>query len=285
MAQSHSGSNNPKDVSSESQTDTLNCTRIEQVLATSVEKLDWQVELFDELPSTNDHLRARASEISTFDTIQLCATDWQTAGHGRRGKRWSSQRGNVTFTLQQTLTRPAAELLGLSLVAGIAVATVLRECFSLPAVIKWPNDILVHNEKLGGLLLELLPAAPSVGTTSVLTGVGINMVQQPGFSQLGIGATSLERLGLSPQLDRSELIARLAGSIATEYQKFDAAGWAAFASHWPQFDALYGRAVTVTGGCELTGRAVGVNENGALLINTRAGTTPVLAGEVSVRPV
>lgn len=252
----------------------------------------WVVDVFDQLPSTNDFLRERALAERGVVT-ELCATDWQTAGHGRRGKEWSSQRGNVTFTLRQRLNRPAVDLLGLSLVAGIAVVTVLRERLGVHAELKWPNDVLVDGKKLGGLLIELLPVAGdakaaakvAVKATDVVTGIGLNVRHQAEFDQLGIGATSLERLGRSPELDRHELIAVIGASVASLYVEFETSGWAVFEQRWRAMDALYGQDVTVSGGSKLSGTACGVSASGALLIDTGAETQSVVAGEVSVRPV
>jgi len=245
---------------------------------------DWAVDVFDQLPSTNDYLR-EVDGVSSGDTKHLCATDWQTAGHGRRGKGWDSQRGNVTFTYRRRLNRPALDLLGLSLVAGIAVVTQLRERVGVDANLKWPNDVLVEGRKLGGLLIELMPVAGNPKATDVLTGIGVNVRHQPEFDNLGIGATSLEHLGRSPELDRDELIAALAVSVESLYTEFEAAGWASFESRWKQVDALFGRSVAVSGGSELSGTAAGVSSNGALLVDTGAELIPVMAGEVSVRPV
>ena len=244
----------------------------------------WVVDVFDQLPSTNDFLRER-DLAERAGVIELCATDWQTAGHGRRGKNWSSQRGNVTFTVRQRIKRPAGDLLGLSLVTGIAVSTVLRERLGVQAELKWPNDVLVDGKKLGGLLIELLTVPGDSKSTDVVTGIGLNVHHQREFDQLGIGATSLEKLGRSPELDRHELIAAIAESVASLYVEFETSGWSVFEPRWRSVDALFGRAVTVSGGSMLTGTACGVSASGALLVDTGAETTSVVAGEVSVRPV
>ena len=245
---------------------------------------DWAVDVFDQLPSTNDYLR-ETKFADRGHMIELCATDWQTAGHGRRGKQWSSQRGNVTFTSRQRLDRPAFELMGLSLVAGIAVVTVLRQRLGVQATLKWPNDVLVAGQKLGGLLIELLPAANRAQGTDVLTGIGLNVRHQPDFDRLGIGATSLEGLGVSPDIDRHELIAVIGATVAALYVEFETNGWTVFEPRWRSIDALFGQTVSVSGGSELSGTACGVSESGALLVDTGAEIHSVIAGEVSVRPV
>src|SRR5260221_9055357 len=84
----------------------------------------------------------------------LLAAEQQTAGRGRRGRRWYSAPGNgVTFSLSRTVRRPLRELAGLSLVAGVAVARALR-ALGVRAALKWPNDVVVGEAKLGGILVE-----------------------------------------------------------------------------------------------------------------------------------
>ncbi len=244
----------------------------------------WVVEVFDQLPSTNEYLRKR-DRPEQSDAIELCATDWQTAGRGRRGKDWTSMRGNVTFTLRQRLRRPAAELMGLSLVAGIAVVGVVNQRLGIDASVKWPNDVLVKARKLGGLLIELQPDPKDRNSTLVTTGIGANVRHQPDMQRLGIGATSLEALNRSPELDRNALIAKLAVAVASHYVEFETTLWPGFETRWEAVDALFGRSVTVSGSRELTGAACGVSASGALLVDTGSGMEEVVAGEVSVRPV
>jgi len=246
---------------------------------------DWQIHVFDQLPSTNDFLRHHDGE-SVSRIKQLCATDWQTAGHGRRGKGWQSQRGNVTFTLRQRLHQPAVKLLGLSLVTGIAVVSVLRTRLGVGVNLKWPNDVLTtEGQKLGGLLIELLPVAGDPNANDVLTGIGLNVRHQVEFDGLGIGATSFERLGVSTALDRHELIAAISDSVARHYVEFETSGWSVFESRWQKVDALFGQQVNVSGHKAFTGKACGVNSHGALCVQTESGVEEVMAGEVSVRPV
>jgi len=246
---------------------------------------DWCVHVFDQLPSTNDYLRHQEAR-DVNHARQVCATDWQTAGHGRRGKGWQSQRGNVTFTLRQRLRQPAASLLGLSLVAGVSVVNVLRTRLGLDVNLKWPNDVLTtQGLKLGGLLIELMPVAGEPSVTDVLTGIGLNVRHQAEFDGLGIGATSFERLGLSTELDRHELIAAICASVASHYDEFETQGWPVFESRWQSVDALFGRQVTVSSHQAFAGKACGVDNHGALCVQTESGVETVMAGEVSVRPV
>src|SRR6266850_4733723 len=111
----------------------------------------------------------------------LLAAQVQTAGRGRRGRRWYSARGaGVTFSLSAVIRRPARELAGLSLVAGVAAARALRALGVAQAALKWPNDLVVDGAKLGGILVET--RSNGGGATRAVVGVGINL---RGAAELG----------------------------------------------------------------------------------------------------
>lgn len=250
--------------------------------------------LFDELESTSVWLRERfvgklASQSDGSLGTHLCATNWQTAGIARRGKTWQTKPGNITFSLLSTTNAPAKDLLGLSLVTGIGVADCLLDELDVVIQLKWPNDVLVNDSKLGGLLTEInsLPAKhgePAV--CQVLTGIGVNFLHDPDVRQLGIGATSLENEGVAPNSSqRDELIGKLAASVLSAHQLFYNEGWSAFADRWKSLDWLYYKKVIIHSQ-QATEQAVarGVNEQGALLVERDGSTYPVYSGEVSIRP-
>jgi|GEM_PF-473942 len=256
------------------------------------------IHLFDELPSTSRWLEERACDQSAVSSPALCATDLQSDGSGRRGKGWVSLPGNVAMSLLERVSTPLGELSGLSLVTGIAVAEVLRETIGIGVVIKWPNDLLVGAAKIGGLLTNIQvcpPAAPAIGPadeagnvtakTVVITGVGINLVDDPRLSSLGVGGTSVAALGAGP-VDRDLLLAEIASRLMIEHALFRDAGWTAFAERWRALDALQGREVTVLGlaGSERA-EAIGVDDDGALRVLMNGREQTLYGGEVSIRPV
>jgi len=256
------------------------------------------IHLFDELPSTSRWLEERACDQSAVSSPALCATDLQSDGSGRRGKGWVSLPGNVAMSLLERVSTPLGELSGLSLVTGIAVAEVLRETIGIGVVIKWPNDLLVGAAKIGGLLINIQvcpPAAPAIGPadeagnvtakTVVITGVGINLVDDPRLSSLGVGGTSVAALGAGP-VDRDLLLAEIASRLMIEHALFRDAGWTAFAERWRALDALQGREVTVLGlaGSERA-EAIGVDDDGALRVLMNGREQTLYGGEVSIRPV
>lgn len=99
---------------------------------------------------------------SSADYCGLCVTDWQSDGAGRRGKPWRARPGNIMFSLLNHSSRPARDLMGLSLVTGIALAECLIQSVGVDVRLKWPNDIMLNDAKLGGLTTELV-ATPVEG--------------------------------------------------------------------------------------------------------------------------
>lgn len=250
--------------------------------------------LFEELDSTSVWLREQfiGKPIGSVDdcfSTHLCATNWQTAGIARRGKTWQTKPGNITFSLLSTTSTPAKDLLGLSLVTGIGVADCLQDTLGVSVQLKWPNDVLVNDAKLGGLLTEIssVPGKQGgVAVCQVLTGIGVNFLADPDVLDLGIGATSLEKEALSLTLEqRDELIGKLAANVLSAHQHFYKHGWSVFADRWKALDWLLNKDVMIHSQ-QTTEQAVarGVNEQGALLVERDGSTYPVYSGDVSVRP-
>src|SRR3954471_1030166 len=109
------------------------------------------IEVVAETGSTNADLLAR---IDGLVTPVLLVAEWQTAGRGRAGRNWQSEAGTgLTFSLAWKFQRPLAELTGLPLAVGVALAEVLA-LFQVPVQLKWPNDVLKDGGKLAGVLIE-----------------------------------------------------------------------------------------------------------------------------------
>lgn len=250
---------------------------------------DLFVEVFDSLPSTSEYLSAKAlqlnkdtaSNASLMGQRQLCVADWQTNGNGRRGKSWVTERGNVTFSMLLSLNKPPAELMGLSLVTGICVAESLSELATLSVQLKWPNDVLVDDRKLCGLLTELV--ANVHGGTQIIVGVGINYKQPINIEGGGLEAVSLPKL-CDEAPAREDIISDISARLLDAYALFAEQGWPAFADRWNQFDYLKGRQVRViNAGAEEHATAMGVDSSGALLIERDSQIRAVYSGDVSVR--
>jgi len=245
------------------------------------------VEHVPRIDSTNAELmrRARTGDLSPV----LLVADEQTAGRGRLGKPWHSRSGqSLTFSLALPLA--PADWSGLSLVVGISLAESLHPQLRL----KWPNDLWWQQRKLGGILVETAapPNTHSHSTASgqrlVVVGVGINInrpdaaaVAAPAHSALpAMAPAGLCELcmGVTP----GEALARLAPPLVRDVLRFEAQGFAAFAPRFAARDALHGLPVQLSDGSH--GTACGVDDSGALRLQTAQGLRTVHSGEVGVRP-
>lgn len=238
------------------------------------------IEVYACLPSTNRYL---IEGLHRFDQSRplVCICDQQTAGAGRRGKQWLSSKGSISFSLLFPFRLPARKLLGLSLVAGIAVCSVIKDLTGVKAELKWPNDIMVARDKLSGLLIEL-PKSSGENSLTV-TGIGINYSMGEEEEQILQPVTSLHKLISSPP-SRNELIGCAVGKLLNHYQQFEKGGMRGYMSLWDKYDYLRDKEVKVfLGDNVFEGKAEGVSEQGELRININGVTRSFMSGEVSVR--
>lgn len=200
----------------------------------------------------------------------LLAAEEQTAGRGRRGRRWHSPAGaGITFSLGVRVMRPARELAGLSLVAGVAVARALR-ALGAPASLKWPNDLVAGEAKLGGILVETRDCFAVIG-------IGLNNRRVPGLEEkLG------RRVAFLELPDRNLVIRRIGECLMEALRAFEAKGLEAVRGDWIAMDAHAGRRLRVrlADGRVLSGIADGLAEDGALRLATRRGVRAVRSGRV-----
>jgi BirA family biotin operon repressor/biotin-[acetyl-CoA-carboxylase] ligase len=212
--------------------------------------------------------------------VALLAADEQSAGRGRRGRRWHSPAGTgVLFSLAVPLRRPLRALGGLSIVAGLAAVRALRALGAAQAALKWPNDILVDGAKLGGILVETRARGP--GSFAVV-GVGINHLAVGGLAaRLRRGVASLDQL-LRPLPPRNAVIGALGRELLAALREFDAAGFEAFRADWDALHAHGGQQLRVrlADGRVVAGRAAGLAADGALQLRTRRGLRTVHSGRV-----
>ena len=244
---------------------------------------DITLDVFETLGSTNHYLKSElASASGKSERTRLCVTARQTAGVGRQGRTWHSPDDSITFSLQHKFTQPAAQLMGLSLVTGIAVADVLAEHITAQIALKWPNDLLIDGQKLAGILIEL-PRIDQTGCICI-AGIGINFADGPEHLKVDQPFTTLSAHCTGSQPDKSQLIGRLAGSVLGAYDQFVREGWQAFAARWTERDFLYGQAVNLNLADQvLHGTASGVAEDGGLIVRQGDTEQVYYSGEVSVR--
>ncbi|WP_439112465.1 biotin--[acetyl-CoA-carboxylase] ligase [Hydrogenophaga sp.] len=242
------------------------------------------VEVLPSIDSTNTELmrRARAGLMEPL----LLAADEQTAGRGRLGKGWHSRAGqSLTFSL--ALPMAPADWSGLSLAVGVSLAHSLHPDVRL----KWPNDLWLHQRKLGGILVETAGTGdPAVRQRLVVVGVGINIARPDASAVAAQAPTTTQVAAMAPAglsevlvgMTAGEVLARVAPALVRDLLAFESQGFAAFSQRFAQLDALQGLAVQLTDGTQ--GTACGVDTAGALQVLTPQGMRAIHSAEVSVRP-
>jgi len=236
----------------------------------------WTVAVAEQVDSTNTQLLAHASADELHGLV--LATEQQTAGRGRLGRRWHAKLGScLMFSILWRFDRGLAELAGLSLAVGLALARVLR-ALAVPVVLKWPNDVLLNDGKLAGILIEL--SGDALGPAAVVIGIGINL-QRPADIDQPVAALSDAGVYLS----RNALLARLLNELQRMLAEFDRHGFAAFRDEWMALSSHQDQAVRLSFSHAepVDGVARGVAENGALLVDTADGPRVFHVGEVSMR--
>jgi BirA family biotin operon repressor/biotin-[acetyl-CoA-carboxylase] ligase len=209
----------------------------------------------------------------------------QTAGRGRMRRRWFSPEGGLYFSIILRPKMSPAEAVRLVFLFGLAVAQVLRETYGLKAEVKWPNDVLVKEQKVCGVLAEMGTTGEKVNY--VIAGIGVNAnfdVDKVFPEELRKVATSLENeLGRKAELE--ELFKVLLGKLESLYEIFLNEGFVRILAEWKKYAHFLGCQVEVASGTEKwIGLASDVGNDGALILKLEDGAVKhVFVGDVTLR--
>lgn len=239
---------------------------------------------FESLPSTNSEAARRAVE-GAAEGLCIIAGE-QTAGRGRLDRKWTSPAGAGLYfsVVLRSLTDARAWPL-LPLMAALAVHDALRDTCALESDIKWPNDILVNDRKLCGILAETIETDSG---RAVILGIGINVTSDAWPPELAEIAISIAEAS-STNPDADTLLQSLLRALGARYESLlGADGPEKIRSEWTRLSSYSeGRRVRVVNGSEiLEGTTRGLESDGALRVETDAGEMKVVrAGDVTtVRP-
>jgi BirA family transcriptional regulator, biotin operon repressor / biotin---[acetyl-CoA-carboxylase] ligase len=261
------------------------------------------IEYVATIDSTNSELMRRAAG-GDYQSVCLVAQT-QTAGRGRLGRAWLSSEHALTFSVGLALS--PKDWSGLSLAVGLSIAEQLHERVQ----IKWPNDLWVDGCKLAGILIETaaLPAAfhtnnahkshhTSTSTSAPLhpsssvhqarfcvIGVGINLQAPPLSPNMPFKTMPVGLQTLIPSINQAQTLERILQPLVDSIHQFAALGFRPYAERFASRDALTGRQISlasVTGSEALTGQYAGINDQGALLLQTPTGLHAIISQEVSV---
>lgn len=246
------------------------------------EQLDsspWPVLIHHSLDSTNaEALRAIDSGAAAPFVV---TAERQTAGRGRRGRKWVSPFAeNIYYSLVLRMDGGMRQLEGLSLVVGLAVLSALRAVGLSDAGLKWPNDVLVGNKKIAGILLELVGDPADV--CHVVLGIGIN-VNMRLASEVDQAWTSVF-LESGRLVNRNTLISRLNDSLLMYLKRHAAEGFTAIQAEWEQNHLWQGREVSLIAGVhQVDGTVMGIDQQGALRMSVNGEVKVYSGGELSLR--
>ncbi len=254
----------------------------EESLQQMAGKQGFRAQLKHECSSSNDEIMALARQSADLAHKALCVAHFQTKGRGRQGRSWVNRQGEcLMFSLGWTFDKPQYELGSLALVVALACRRALAD-IGLDVNIKWPNDLVVANDKLAGILIE---TARVENKTVAVIGIGINFVLPKEVEN----ATSVQALfqtaskqGVSVKTLLNAVLAQL-DALLNEYAQNG------FSSCVGEYDAANrdtDRPVLLLqeGRVVHEGVVKGVDAQGALRLQTDKGEKTIVSGEISLRP-
>lgn len=232
--------------------------------------------------STNDVLRnyLKQGRLCAGETLLAEA---QTDGRGRRGKSWySPYASSLYLSMYWPLEQGMAAAMGLSIVAGYAVAEAVRQLGVKDVALKWPNDVLINGKKLSGILIEL--EGQAVDHAHAIIGVGVNIALPETVQQHVDQPWTDLQTEMSAPVPRNIWVATLLAALQDALEEFTQHGLSPFVQRWLEYDNLHNRPVSLQMGQQVIhGNAKGIADDGALLVEVEGELKRYHAGEVSLR--
>lgn len=241
-----------------------------------------QLEILDHAASSNALLLQRAAQGAASGSV--LAVEWQSAGRGRLGRAWHSGLGNaLTFSVLWRFESGLAALSGLSLAVGVATVRALHELGVRDVGLKWPNDVLLREGKLAGILLEA--QGDMLGPSAVVIGIGLNLsLPLQVTRQIDQAVSDLAMCGI-PLQERNRVLAMLLKHLVRMLREFARHGFAPLRGEWESYHLLQQRPARLhmPDGAWVEGVVCGATDAGALRLETAQGERVYNAGEISLR--
>ncbi|WP_162047375.1 bifunctional biotin--[acetyl-CoA-carboxylase] ligase/biotin operon repressor BirA [Vibrio taketomensis] len=239
------------------------------------------VELIPVIGSTNQHLMDR---IGLLQSGSVCIAEYQSQGRGRRGREWVSPFGcNLYLSMYWRLEAGMAGAMGLSLVVGVAIVEALEKLGIEGIKLKWPNDLYYRDKKLAGILVEMSGQAGAAA--HLVIGMGMNLKMATNTQGITQPWSCLAD-AVEHDIDRNQLAITLINSLKTALSEYEITGMQGFVERWNRLDNYLGREIRlIMGEREVIGISSGINEQGAVLINTDNGLETYIGGEISLRGI
>lgn len=264
----------------------LNGKSIHAALARN-ERFEFErVDVFVETGSTNQYLLDNPP--ASAGALRVCLAEWQSSGRGRLERPWVSPLGSgICLSAGWVFSGTPQNFSALSLAAGAAIADVITQHCGVNVRLKWPNDIVWEDRKLGGVLVE--SRIESHALCHVVIGIGINFCVPDAvlaeISDWAAGAVDLRTATSGTHIGRNTLATKLSAELGALFASFARNESARWLDSWRAHDYLRGKAIRVTSAVDsFDGLADGIDDDGALLVVDAAGIRQrVLAGDARVR--
>lgn len=241
------------------------------------------IDVTDVVTSTNQHiLGVVAPNDMVLNHGVVTLAEKQTAGKGRRGRQWISPYGaNIYMSLMWQFGHGMRPLDGLSLAVAVALAASFDRLGIHGVQLKWPNDLLYQQKKVGGILVDVV--GDPMGLCSVVVGVGLNVSMSEGVDSVGQPWSNLPAVNGRP-VGRNALAAAALDGLVELLSHYEERGFSYYREQWLSLDAFSGKPVTVScHGNSVQGIASGVDNQGALRLEVEGTIRCFNSGEVSLR--
>ena len=237
---------------------------------------------YDEVSSTQDMAAELARGGAAEGTLVIAETP--TKGRGRKGRSWvSPPEGGIYLSL---ILRPSllpSRILQIPLIAGVALTKAIKETVPLEPLIKWPNDIVIANKKVGGILTEM--SSEIDGVNYVVLGIGINVnIPASLLAEQTAGIATSLAAEYGEYISRARLVRCFLSEFEAIYTEFLASGFSPVRGEWKAANNTIGSWVKVTdGGEEIEGKALDIDDDGFLLVRKESGhVSRIISGDVSL---
>ncbi|NLV69069.1 MAG: biotin--[acetyl-CoA-carboxylase] ligase [Spirochaetes bacterium] len=240
-----------------------------------------EIFIFKETDSTNDRAFNYAEKSSPEGTIVIAES--QNSGKGRHGRKWISVPGSsISLSIILRPRIQLAEAPGLTLVLAVALSDTLHGFNVHNHRIKWPNDILINNKKISGILTEMKAADGEI--LFVIAGTGINIGPVSGLlpENLKETATSIfDETGI--MIDRTDFLRHFLYNLESRYNQFLQSGLTGLLKVWEENSDIKGRTVSaIKDRKPVKGKVLHINNDGSLTLETDSGPVIINSGEISI---
>jgi len=245
-----------------------------------LESIEW----FDEIGSTNDYLLAQP--VPAKGQGRVAIAKHQTAGRGRRGQEWlSSSNSSICLSMCHTFANQPDNVASISLAVGASIAAALKSAGAKDIALKWPNDLMVGDAKIAGILAENHACKGSELSIVVGIGLNINLRNNPqSFAKIVHERALGDLTQCLRQLPTYEEVAMLiTDAMHHAFVEFGSHGFGAFFEDWQSIDWLRGKPVEVfTANRSMKGICGGIDLDGALLLGTNDAMQRIVSGSVRI---